>query len=65
MPDLKEIKTGQRVRFHPIIGGKHDGKIYTVRQLGRLGDGRYVAWLNEKSGCVAIDALSQPEEGPR
>ena len=51
-----------RVRFHPIIGGKHDGKLYTVRATGQLGR-RDVAWLEEKSGCVAVEALSAPAKG--
>jgi hypothetical protein len=51
------ITLGMRVRFHPIIGGKDDGKTYTVRALGEV-CGQQVAWLNGFSGCVALKALS-------
>lgn len=45
------------VRYHPIIGREHDGKVYTVRDVGNL-SGRSVAWLDGKRGCVATEALS-------
>jgi len=50
------------VRFHPIIGGKHDGNLYRVREVGDL-SGHPVAWLDGKAGCVAIAALSKPQPG--
>ena len=53
---------GQIVRFHPIIGGRHDNRKYQVRELGEL-CGRKVAWLHGKPGCVAIEALSIPAPG--
>lgn len=55
---IADLSTGQKVRFHPIIGGKHDGNIYTVHSIGDL-HGRHVAWLEGKAGCVAVDALSE------
>lgn len=54
----KQLQPGTLVRFHPIIGGKDDGKTYTIRQLGKLGHGEVVAWLDGKSGCVSLKALS-------
>lgn len=59
-----EVKVGMRVRFHPIIGLKHDGQIYTVRSTGCLGHGQNVAWLNGKSGCVSLLAISPAEPPP-
>jgi hypothetical protein len=56
------IKEGMTVRYHPIIGGKHDGNLYTVRAVGEL-HGRAVAWLTGKSGCVDARALSVPQPG--
>ena len=50
----------QMVRYHPVIGGPHDGRVYRVRTLGRLND-EPVAWLDGKAGCVALEALSAVE----
>jgi hypothetical protein len=60
---IPALSIGKRVRFHPIIGGKHDGNEYTVRDLGHVSS-RPVAWLNGKSGCVAIEALSEAPDVP-
>jgi NTP pyrophosphatase (non-canonical NTP hydrolase) len=49
---------GARAHYHPIIGEAHDGKVYAVLDVGHVGNGRPVAWLVGKSGCVAIEALS-------
>ncbi len=56
------IEEGMTVRYHPIIGGKHDGNLYKVRAVGEL-HGRAVAWLTGKSGCVDERALSVPQPG--
>lgn len=56
---------GDIVRYHPIIGEGHDGRLYTVRDIGALGHGEIVAWLNGKPGCVALKALSHVEGGER
>jgi aromatic ring-cleaving dioxygenase len=50
-------RKGSVVKYHPIIGGAHDGKLYAVREVGEL-HGRAVAWLAGKSGCVSIAALT-------
>jgi hypothetical protein len=52
------IKAGDVVRYHPVIGGQDDGRDYTVTEVGVIGGGRMVAWLNGKSGCVSLAALS-------
>ena len=55
------IVPGAKAHFHPIIGKGHDGKVYTVSPDGpqMLGGHTWVVWLNERSGCVACDALSE------
>lgn len=60
--DLLGFRLGDAVMFHPIIGGKHDGRKYIIRALGECST-RPVAWLKGKSGCVAIEALSKPPPG--
>ncbi|TYP78310.1 hypothetical protein BCL69_107716 [Nitrosomonas communis] len=47
------ITSGMKVRFHPIIGGKHDGNLYEVRCTGKL-YGRDFAWLGSKTDPVDI-----------
>jgi len=59
---LQDVKEGMTVRYHPIIGGKHDQNLYRVREVGEL-HGRGVAWLDGKSGCVDVRALSVPRPG--
>ena len=54
---------GQRVRYSPVIGGKHDGRIYTIAITGYLSDGTPVAWLNGKPGCVSLEALAHYVQG--
>lgn len=58
----KDVTIGMRVRFHPIIGGKHDQNVYTVVAVGKVCD-QQVAWVTGKAGCVAVAALSQYEPG--
>ena len=59
---LQDVKEGMKVRYHPIIGGKHDQNLYRVRAVGEL-HGRGVAWLHGKSGCVDVRALSVAQPG--
>lgn len=49
-----------KVRFHPIIGLKHDGKIYTY---GGKGIHKGEVFLEEKEGVVMMAALSVPKTG--
>lgn len=53
-----EFKPGDKVHYHPIIGGPAKPEVYTVRELGALGDNSPVAWLDGKAGCVSLKALS-------
>lgn len=63
MSDFK-FDVGQRVNYHPIIGGKSDGKIYEIRNRG-WNYSEAVYWLNDKAGFVAEESLSEIVERPR
>lgn len=58
-----EYKQGDLVRYHPVIGEPHDGKVYQVRAVGKLGHGETVVWLAGKAGCVTPLALTM--ESPK
>ena len=51
------VNIGKLVRYHPLLGLKHDGNLYRLNAVERIGD-EYVAWLAGKDCCVAIEALS-------
>ena len=53
-----DVRVGEAVRYHPIIGGKHDGRTYRVRAVGDM-HGRPVVWLDGKSGWVDVRAISR------
>jgi len=59
---LSQLKIDMKVRYHPIIGLKHDGKVWTIRGTGEI-CGRDVVWLDGKSGCVAVEAISLVKPG--
>lgn len=54
---VMKLKVGQRVRFHPIIGGKHDGGTYVVKGLG-LHYGKPVVFLEGKADGVDPRSLT-------
>ncbi len=54
----KWLRPGVMVRYHPIIGEAHDGEIYQVRATALPLNGTPIAWLYDKSGAVAVEALS-------
>ncbi len=56
-----KFKVGDAVRYHPIIGQEHDGKIYCVKSVMFTDDSRQVVFLHGKSGYVAVEAVSTPE----
>lgn len=59
------IKVGSLVRYHPIIGESHDGKVYEVCHVGSIPSSpepESVAWLKGKAGCVSMDALSLADD---
>jgi hypothetical protein len=60
MTDGRQIKVGFIVRYYPVLGGYHDGKVYVVRALDSL-QGQRVAWLWDKPGCVALHAVAPVE----
>ena len=53
-----EFTRGQYVYYHPVIGGVHDGKRYVITEVGRSMSGHRIAWLDGKSGFVALEALT-------
>jgi hypothetical protein len=57
---LAEVKPGMKVRYHPVIGGPHDGRVYIVTPSGptKLPGMGEVCWLLRKPGCVSLEALS-------
>lgn len=54
-----DVRVGEAVRYHPIIGGKHDGSTYRVLAVCAM-HGRLVAWLDGKMGWVDVRAISRP-----
>jgi hypothetical protein len=52
------IKAGTPVRFHPIIGGRHDGAVYQVARLLTLANGHQMAKLAGVPRYVDLAALS-------
>lgn len=53
-----KFEIGDIVRYHPIIGGTHDGRLYTIRRAATLSPNRPVYWLANRAGCVAESSLS-------
>lgn len=57
------VNIGMMVRFHPIIGGKHDQNLYRVQAIGEA-HGRDVVWLEGKGDLdVDIRAISAARPG--
>lgn len=56
------IRPGVLVHYHPILGQESDGKTYEVVHTDKLSNGRHVAWIKGKAGCVAIEALSPVDQ---
>lgn len=54
----QSFKVGDKVHYHPIIGGPSDGQVYTISVLEKLNGKTPVAWLHEKRGCVSQSAIS-------
>lgn len=59
---VEDLQVGMAVRFHPIVGGKHDGRVYTVLSVGER-FGRPIAHLKGKPGCALVAALSPVQPG--
>ena len=54
------FKIGDKVNYHSIIGGPIKSTGHTVEMI-RTEPNNYrcdVAWISDKAGCVAMDALS-------
>lgn len=52
------IEVGDRVDYHVVIGKEATTYDHEVERLGTLPNGEQVAWITDKRGCVAVDALS-------
>lgn len=59
-----KFKVGDKVDYHSIIGGEitSTGHIIEKIQLKPNNFGCDVAWITNKSGCVALAALTLSEE---
>jgi len=50
---------GTEVHYHPIIGGPHGSETYRTSTPAQLLSGHTpVVWLEGKSGCVALSAVT-------
>lgn len=63
MDNQFKFSVGDRVNYHPIIGGRSDGKTYEIRSKG-WNYSEAVYWLNGKAGFVAEEALSEVINAP-
>ena len=56
----QHIMVGDKVDYHSVIGGPvtSTGHIVRTVQLAPNNFGRDVAWITDKAGCVACDALT-------
>ena len=55
---MKDIKVGDIVNYHSLIGGKVTSSGHFVTAIERR-YGQWVAWITGKSACVSIRALSK------
>jgi len=57
------LKKGDKVYYHPIIGGDHTGQVYECRTDSYMSDSGYpVVFLKGKSGYVCVEAVSRVED---
>lgn len=57
-PSFWMPRVGDIVDYHSMIGGEATQKGMKVYAVGDMPSGEPVAWLEGKSGCVAMDALT-------
>lgn len=67
MPERDWPQVGDVVDYHAIIGGKisiYGTRVRYVQDMPSVDvpGGRRVAWIDGKSGCVAVEALT-PHKG--
>lgn len=60
----KILKIGDSVNFHAVINGPitSSGHVITSIELMPNNFGQDVAWITEKSGCVALAALTKTQK---
>lgn len=56
--NMKDIKVGDIVNYHSIIGGKITSFGHKVTAIEKR-YGQWIAWITEKPACVSIKALSK------
>jgi len=56
-----KFKVGELVNYHSIIGGPVTSGGHKIKHIEEEPNnyGCDVAWITDKSGCVAMDALSR------
>lgn len=54
---VRKVKEGDLVWYHPIIGEPARKGPFTVRAVGDIPSQKNVVWLFGKSGCVAMASL--------
>jgi hypothetical protein len=61
------FKVGDKVNFHSIIGGDITTPDHIIQTIQRMPNnfGCDVAWISGRSGCVALDALSNEANPPK
>lgn len=47
------------VNYHSLIGGPITSQGHKIKHIGWLSNGQAVAWLEGKSGCVSLGAISR------
>ena len=52
------LKIGDMVDYHSVIGEEITSRNHIIKAVQMWSSGKMVAWITDKSGCVAIDALS-------
>ena len=60
-----KFKVGDIVKYHPIIGGGDDGKVYRIVSTRILWPNNPVYHLDHKRGCVAEASLTKIRKNVR
>jgi len=55
---MENIKVGDIVNYHSVIGGKVTSSGHKVTAIEKR-YGQWIAWITGKPACVAIKALSK------
>lgn len=55
---MSKLKVGDKVDYHSIIGEPATSTGHTIQEVGKIGNGKTVAWISGHVGCVDLDALT-------